>query len=126
MLAVFKQTSGRGVPLTQALGPSNLLMKPNLFSVIAATTAAIVLPPLLLIPMIYHLPSAQVFKDLYEACLWISPSIGVAALIMLFRLSRTDTVTFRDPAMFSAVILACLDIVSPVLFYILLALIAGH
>lgn len=101
-------------------------MKPRLSSILVATTAAIMLPPLLLIPMIFHLPGAQAFKDLYEACLWLSPSVGVVALFMLFRLIRADVVAIRQPVTFSAVLLACLDVVSPLFFYILLALFAGR
>ncbi|MDZ4817196.1 MAG: hypothetical protein SGI71_13160 [Verrucomicrobiota bacterium] len=102
------------------------MMKPSSFSLIVAAAAALVLPPFLLIPMVYHLPKAQLFKDFYEACLWISPAIGLGVFIIIFRLRWTGVVSLRQPAVIIAVLLAFLDLVSPVFFYLFLAVIAGH
>jgi len=89
-------------------------------------TAALVLPPFLLVPLIYHLPKAQLFKDFYEACLWLSPAVGVAVIIAIFRLRRQGIVSFRQPAVLIAACIAGLDLISPLFFYMFLAIVGGH
>lgn len=101
-------------------------MKPSIASILLATTVAIVVPPFLLVPMVFGLPNAQVFKDLYEVCLWLTPSVGVVALLVIFRLIRRRAIEARRPAILAAILIASLDLVAPLLFYLLLAIIAGR
>lgn len=91
-----------------------------------APAAALVLPPFLLIPLVFRLPAAQLCKDFYEACLWISPAVGVIVLALVWRWKRTGLITPGQPAIVTGVMLACLDLISPVLFYVLLAILAGR
>jgi len=91
-----------------------------------APAMALVLPPFLLIPLVYRLPAAQLFKDFYEACLWISPGVGVVVLGLVWRWKRAGLITLGKPAIALGVGLACLDLISPLLFYVLLAILAGH
>ena len=91
-----------------------------------APAAALVLPPFLLIPLVFRLPAAQLFKDFYEACLWISPAIGVLVLLWCWRLKRLGAATLRPSMIRVSVGLACLDLLSPVFFYVLLAILAGR
>jgi hypothetical protein len=87
---------------------------------------ALALPPFLLIPFVGRMPGAVFFHDLYEACLWLSPAVGVVVLALLFRRRRRDPGALRSGAAVAAMLLACLDLVSPVFFYVLLALLAGR
>ena len=102
------------------------MKRPPVSALILAATAALAMPPFLLIPLVYHLPMAQLFKDFYEASLWLSPAVGIAVLYMLFRSGGRDLVQPRQPARFIAAFLAGLDLLSPVFFYVLLAVLGGH
>jgi hypothetical protein len=93
---------------------------------LAAPAAALVLPPFLLLPLFYRMPMAQLYKDWYEACLWLSPAVGAVVLGWILRLRSQGVATFRQPAVRAAVLLACLDLISPLLFYLILAIVAGH
>jgi len=95
-------------------------------ALVLAPTAALVLPPFLLVPLIYRLPNAQLFKDFYEVCLWISPGVGIAVLGVVFRLKQTGAASFRQLVTVAAMLMAVLDLVSPLFFYVFLALVAGH
>jgi len=89
-------------------------------------TAAMVLPPFLLVPLVYHLPKAQLFKDFYETCLWLSPAVGIGVIIAIFRFRRQGIVSFRQPAVLIAAGMAGLDLISPLFFYMFLAIVGGH
>ena len=91
-----------------------------------APAAALVLPPFFLIPLVFRLPAAQVCKDFYEACLWISPAVGVIVLALAWRWKRAGLITPGQPAIVIGITLACLDLISPLLFYVLLAILAGR
>ena len=91
-----------------------------------APASALVLPPFLLIPLVFSLPAAQLFKDFYEACLWISPAVGVTVLALIWRWKRAGAITLGQPAVSAGIVLACLDLLSPMFFYVLLALLAGR
>jgi len=104
----------------------HLMKRLLLPGLVLVPTAALVLPPFLLVPLTYHLPKAQLFKDFYEACLWLSPAVGVAVITAIFRLRRQDIVSFRQPAVLIAVSIAGLDLASPLFFYVLLAILGGH
>jgi hypothetical protein len=88
--------------------------------------AALVLPPFLLIPLVGHLPGAQFCKDLYEACLWLTPPTGVGVGVLLYRLRRRNPDALRAGGAIAAMILAGLDLLAPVFFFVLLAVLAGH
>lgn len=128
----WDQVGWHSSPFTQFAGyterESNPYQVKQAFSIrlLVAPAVALVLPPFLLIPLVYRLPGAQLFKDWYEACLWISPAVGAVALVLLLRLNRKGVVSLREPMVCAAVSLACLDLVAPLLFYVLLAVVAGH
>lgn len=91
-----------------------------------APALALVLPPFLLIPFVFRLPAAQLFKDFYEACLWISPAVGVLVLALAWRWKRAGVITLGQPAIATGVTLACVDLISPLLFHVRLAILAGR
>jgi hypothetical protein len=91
-----------------------------------APAAALVVPPFLLVPLMAGLPRAQLFKDFYEACLWLTPVVGMIVLGLLFQRRRKDPAGLRQGAAIAAVVLAGLDLVAPLFFYVLLALLAGR
>jgi len=101
-------------------------MNPRLHSVYwLAPLLALVLPPFLLVPLANHLAGAQFFKDIYEACLWLSPAVGVLVLVVLIRRRRREPAVLRSAPGLAALSLALMDLVSPIFFYVLLALLAG-
>jgi hypothetical protein len=87
---------------------------------------ALVLPPFLLVPLVKRLPSAQLFKDCYEASLWITPGVGLIVLVMIFRRRRHEPDLLRRGPIVAGLLFAALDLIAPVLFYVLLALLAGR
>ncbi len=93
---------------------------------LVATIMAACLPPLLLIPMIYRLPGAQLFKDAFEACMWLSPAVGALALVAILHRVWTGAASFRVRRTSITAALACLDLLTPPFFYVLLAAIAGR
>ena len=64
-------------------------------------------------------------RDLYEFCFWATPAVGVAVLVGLFRRRRADPRAWRRFGVVAAALLALADLVAPLLFYVILALIAG-
>ena len=66
------------------------------------------------------------FKDLFEACLWVSPATGAVAITLIWRLKRSGRIEMREWPVVALVALACADLISPLLFYVLLAILAGH
>jgi len=91
-----------------------------------APALALFLPPFLLIPLLLRLPAAQLFKDLFEACLWVSPATGAMTLALIWRMKKARSVTLRERVVVASVALACADLISPLFFYVLLAILAGH
>lgn len=87
---------------------------------------ALLLPPFLLVPMAYRLPGAQLFKDAYEACLWLTPGVGIVVLAWIWRLRRAGADRPAGIALAAALTFASLDLVAPVVFYVILAILAGH
>ena len=91
-----------------------------------APAGALVLPPFLLIPLVRRLAGAQFFKDLYEACLWLSPAVGVITLVAIIRWMRANADARRGPTVVTGLVLATLALASPGFFYVLLAVLAGR
>lgn len=91
-----------------------------------APALACVLPPLLLIPLAQGLPGAQFAKDLYELCLWLSPAIGLAALVQLHRRHRREPGGLRRAGALAVLVCGGLALVSPVAFFLVLAVLAGR
>lgn len=87
---------------------------------------ACLLPPLLLIPLTQRLPGAQFAKDLYELCLWLTPAIGLAVLVQLFRRQRREPGGLRRAGVVAALVWSGLALVSPVAFFLILAVLAGR
>lgn len=91
-----------------------------------APALACLLPPLLLIPLTQRLPGAQFAKDLYELCLWLSPAVGFTVLVQLFRRHRHESGGLRRAGAIAALVWAGLALVSPVAFFLFLAVLAGR
>ena len=91
-----------------------------------APALACLLPPLLLIPLAQGLPGAQFAKDLYELCLWLSPAVGLAVLVRLLRRHRRDPGGLRRAGAIASLIWAGLALLSPVAFFLILAVLAGR
>jgi hypothetical protein len=102
-------------------------MKPKIPRLLWLVPAgALFLPPFLLIPLLGRLPGAQFFKDIYEACLWLTPAVGGVVLTLLFLRRRQDPAGLRSGAAVAALVFAGLDLLAPVFFFVLLAILAGH
>ena len=102
-------------------------MKPIVSTLLwLAPASALLLPPFLLIPFVFRLSAAQLFKDFYEVCLWLSPAVGVTVLALIWRWKRSGAITFGQPAVSAGLVFASLDLLSPIFFYVLLAILAGR
>ena len=87
---------------------------------------ALVVPPLLLLPMVLHMSYAQYFKDFYEASMWISPAIGMITILLMTSYLKQGQVSLRQVRPVIVLVGAVFDLLSPVYLYILLAVLAGH